>query len=163
MIERLSPHHSSRGGHRPGMVVIHGDAGTSDEGTVGWIQDPVSRVSYHYLVGRDGSEYRLVPEAEKAWHAGPSSWEGYTVRGSVNPTSIGVAFANDGEEPFREIQYDVGGRLVAEICARHGIPVHLIRGHYEVSPGRKTDPWKHFNWGVFFRWVGLHAGQKVPA
>jgi N-acetyl-anhydromuramyl-L-alanine amidase AmpD len=80
---------------------------------------------------------------------------------SVNPTSIGVAFANDGTEPYRPAQYKAGARLVADICKRHQIPTHMIRGHYEVSPGRKTDPWKHFDWGEFYRLLGLFAGDKV--
>lgn len=161
MIARPSPHRSSRGGHRPGMVVIHGDAGKSDEGTAYWLQAEGSKVSYHYLVGRDGTVYSFVPESEKAWHAGRSFWDGYTVGGSVNPVSIGVAFANDGEEPYKPIQYQAGGKLVAEICERHGIPAHLIRGHHEVSPGRKTDPWDHFDWGEFFRCFGLAATGRA--
>lgn len=163
MIDRLSPHHSSRRGHRPGLVVLHADAGKTDEGTLSWLQAPHSKVSYHYLVGRDGTVYRIVPEDRKAWHAGESFWQGYRVGNSVNATSIGVAFANDGEEPYELEQYRAGGELVAEICERHGIPAHLIRGHYEVSPGRKTDPYKHFEWGEFFRWFGLYSHARPAA
>lgn len=158
---RPSPNRSSRKGFPVGMVVIHGDAGKSDMGTVSWLQNPKSRVSYHYLVGRDGTVYRFVPETDKAWHAGKSEWKGASVHGSLNPVSVGVAFANDGGEPYKPVQYKVGGKLVADICARHDIQLRNIRGHYEVSPGRKSDPWSHFDWGEFYRHLGLSAGGRT--
>lgn len=160
---RPSPHHSSRRGRTPQMVVIHGDAGTSDEGTVSWIQSPDSMVSYHYLVGRDGQVYRFVSEDRKAWHAGQSEWGRFTVGDSVNPTSIGVAFANDGtgDEEYRDAQYEAGAQLVAGICHRHNIPIRLIRGHNEVSPGRKTDPWSWFDWERFFGLLGMYATGRA--
>lgn len=151
----LSPNRSSRAGNPIRLLVLHGDAGKSDGGTVSWIKDPTSKVSYHYLVGRAGGIYQFVPESEKAWHAGLSSWPECTVGNSVNACSIGLAFANDGTEPYKDIQYEAGAKLAAQICKRHCIPVHLIRGHYEVSPGRKTDPWQHFDWFRFFGNFGL--------
>src|SRR5690606_23050181 len=51
-------HKGSRGLFVPSMVVIHADAGKTEAGTISWILDPRSRVSYHYLVGRDGTVYR---------------------------------------------------------------------------------------------------------
>lgn len=151
MVTMSSPNQSSRGSHTPTLIVIHGDAGKSDAGTVSWIMSEQARVSYHYLVGRDGEVYRFVDEAEKAWHAGKSTFHGEEVAGSVNPISVGVAFANDGQEPYRDVQYVEGGKLVAGICKRWQIPIHRTRGHFEVSPGRKTDPWDHFDWLAFYR------------
>lgn len=163
MIERPSPHQSPRDGHSPQMIVIHGDAGRTDEGTASWIESPDSGVSYHYLVGREGDIYRFVDESEKAWHAGRSQWGSLTVDGSVNPTSVGVAFANDGtgDEMYTEHQYRAGAKLCAEICERYSIPVHLIRGHHEVSPGRKTDPWDWFDWRRFFALLGMYATGRA--
>lgn len=148
---RPSPHFSGRGGFTPQMIVIHGDAGKTDAGTINWIQRPESKVSYHYLVGRNGTVYQFVEEAFKAWHAGLSSWDGFTVGNSVNPTSIGVCFANDGTglEPYTDGQYRRGAALVRDIMERHDIPLDLVRGHFEVSPGRKSDPWDHFDWSRF--------------
>jgi N-acetylmuramoyl-L-alanine amidase len=156
-----TPHQSPRKGEVVRMVVIHGDAGKSDAGTVSWIEAPESKVSYHYLVGRDGTVYQFVREDLKAWHAGDSAWPGCTVGKSVNAASIGVAFANDGTEEYRPPQYKAGAKLVADICKRHGVPLHMIRGHYEVSPGRKSDPWQHFSWADFYKLLGLFAGDKA--
>jgi len=140
------------------MVVVHGDAGQTDAGTVSWIKSPTSRVSYHYLVGRDTTVYQFVPEAEKAWHAGRSAWDGCTVGNSVNPTSVGLSFANNGTEPFGADQIQAGAELCANICKRHTIPVHMVRGHFEVSPGRKADPWQHFPWPAF--WLALCEASR---
>jgi len=151
----LSPNRSSRRGTPIKMIVIHGDAGKTDGGTVAWIKDPASKVSYHYLVGRASGIYQFVPEEEKAWHAGTSAWTSCTVGNSVNASSIGVSFANDSIELFRDAQIAAGAKLVAAICQRHAIPLHLIRSHAEVSPGRKTDPWAHFPWMLFWSELGL--------
>jgi N-acetylmuramoyl-L-alanine amidase len=152
MIDKLTP--VNKGPRpapwKPGMIVIHGDAGKTEAGTISWVHNPTAQVSYHYLVGRDGAVYRLVDEADRAWHAGKSSWPGMTDnKGSVNSASIGVCFANDGTEAYRDAQYEAGAELVADICRRHAIPLDLIRGHNEVSPGRKTDPWVMWSWPRF--------------
>ena len=141
------------------MIIIHGDGGGSDAGTISWIRDPASEVSYHYLVGRDGRIYQFVHDHLKAWHAGRSAWDG--VRG-VNSISIGVSFGNDGtgQEPYRDAQYGHGARLIAGLCSRYRIPCDMIRGHSEVSPGRKTDPWDWFDWAKFYEHFGMWSGGR---
>src|SRR5690606_7806863 len=105
-------------------------------------------ISYHYLVGRDGAVYRLVPEERRAWHAGLSVWEG---RYNVNDYSIGIGLSNDGREPYPPEQIRSAGELAADICARWGIPLSRIVGHHHISgahtrvrPDPKPDPWEHF-------------------
>ena len=49
------------------------------------------RVSAHYVLGEDGTPYRLVPEERVAWHAGRSHWRG---REALNASSIGVEIVN---------------------------------------------------------------------
>jgi len=145
--QRSTPHQSERGTIQPTLIVIHGDAGKSDAGTVAWLKDPASKVSYHYLIGRDGTVYQFVPEAKKAWHAGLSKWKGMEVGNTVNPVSIGVAFANDGtgKENFKQAQYKAGAELLKAICKRHGLGWDDIVTHAQVSPGRKKDPWDWFD------------------
>lgn len=57
-------------------------------------------VSAHYLVKThpdsiDGKPIvlQLVPESQRAWHAGVSNWHG---RSSLNDTSIGIEIVNKG-------------------------------------------------------------------
>ena len=159
IIQKPSPHWSSRRGGHPRMIIIHGDAGKSDAGTISWMQSKESGVSYHYLVGRGGEIYQFVGDNLKAWHAGRSEWDGVS---GVNSFSIGVSFANDGTgaEPYRRAQYGHGGRLIAKLCTRYRIPCDMIRSHAEVSPGRKTDPWTHFDWAAFYTAYGMWSGDK---
>lgn len=159
---KLSPWRSSRGGAPIDTIIIHGTEGT-DAGDLSWMTDPDhnARVSYHYVAQRKGDLWMLVPEEEKAWHAGKSEWEGRT---DLNRTSIGVGISTLGlrgdgsddfavEEQFTPEQYRSAGLLVRDICKRRSIPYSRILGHYHVSPGRKKDPYYHFNWGQFFYWV----------
>lgn len=139
IISRPSPHHNARpAGTKIDLVVLHADAGRTEEGTLGWLASKESGVSYHYLIGRLGTIYQCVPDKRRAWHAGASVFEG---RPNCNNYSLGVSFANrqDGE-PFNARQLEAGVRLVADLCARHGIPVERITTHAAVSPGRKVDP-----------------------
>jgi len=139
IIKRNSPNQSPRPeGFSIDVIVLHADAGTSDIGTISWIQRAESKVSYHYLVGRTGTVYQFVPDSEKAWHAGVSSFEG---RKFCNNYSLGVSFANDQKgEAFTELQLSAGVELVAELCRTYEIPLNRITTHAVVSPGRKHDP-----------------------
>ena len=164
IVQKPTPHKSSREGHKVSLVVIHGDAGKTDAGTISWLADPTSRVSYHYLVGRDGRIYQFVPESQKAWHAGISAFNAEKVVNSVNPFSIGICFANDGtgREQYTTKQYTEGAKLLAAVCRRHSVPLHRVVGHYQVSPGRKTDPWLWFDWEHFFSLFGEQTRLLQP-
>lgn len=143
-------------------IVIHADAGKSDAGTISWIVDPASKVSYHYLICRDRRVVQFVPDAKKAWHAGKSEFLG---RPDCNLYSLGVAFANNQTgEQFKVEQIEVGAQLVAQLCTTHCIPLPRITTHAIVSPGRKHDPGPLFNWAAFHARVTdlLAAGVSAP-
>jgi len=166
IIRHETPHQGIRPAGDRGritMVIIHGDAGRTDNGTISWIRDPASGVSYHYLIGRDGKVHQFVDENRRAWHAGTSSWLGRT---GLNDCSVGVCLANDGsgQEGYRHEQYDSAGRLVAAIMERHDIPLPMVRGHDEISVpmGRKTDPWAWFDWAHLYSRLGLWAAGRLP-
>lgn len=145
IIDSGSPNHGARPpGATIDLLVIHGTAGT-DEGDLAWCRDRRSGVSYHYLILRDGTTHRLVAEERRAWHAGVSEWQG---RANVNDYSIGVGLSNRGPgEPYTEAQYTTLAKLTRDIMDRRPeITSERIVGHADVSPGRKTDPWPHFDW-----------------
>lgn len=163
MLKVTTPHFSSRRGKKPLMVIVHGTGSLNEQGTVSWIADPASKVSYHYMVGRSGQIVQFVEEGEKAWHAGKSHWgELGFPHTSVNAWSIGVSFTHDGgEHPYQPIQYKEGAVLIADIIRRHNIPLHMIRGHNEVAPNRKTDPYEVWDWRKFYGLLGLAASGRI--
>ena len=135
-----SPNWEPRKKGPPRFVVIHATA-SHFSSAFGWLRNPLSRVSAHYLIDRDGTTYQLVDEDKVAWHAGLSFWRGLS---GLNAYSIGIELVNlnNGKDPYPEAQCEACARLVADICRRWQIPVdrqHIV-GHYEISPGRKTDP-----------------------
>ena len=66
-----SPNYGPRPhGIRPTGLILHADAGSSEAGTLAWLANPASGVSYHFLVGRDGTIYDVVDSMHRAWHAG---------------------------------------------------------------------------------------------
>lgn len=141
MIPRPSPNHGPRIGARPvQLIVLHADAGMSDEGTLSWLATPRSGVSYHVLIGRTGTAYRVVDDARTAWHAGVSKHPACQNPKSVNSESLGLAFANrhDGEERLTDAQRLTARLVIAEWRLRYG-PLPVVT-HAMVAPGRKTDP-----------------------
>jgi N-acetylmuramoyl-L-alanine amidase len=108
---------------------------------------PLGRVSAHYVVAEDGRVFSLVDEANRAWHAGASHWAG---EGDVNSRSIGIEIANGGHDfglpPFPNAQIEAVIGLVGDISVRHKLGPHRVVGHSDIAPARKADPGEHFPW-----------------
>ena len=150
-----------RKGRRRGAVidriVIHITAGGPKiDGTIGWFQNPAAKVSSHYVVGRDGEVVQMVRDADTAYHAS-----------SANSRSIGIEHnankpykLNKRDLPPTEPQYAGSARLVAWLCATHGVPVdrdHIV-GHKEASPGDNHDcPSSYWNWDRYMDLVKAEA------
>lgn len=134
-----SPHQNSRTGPIR-LIVMHSDAGKSDAGTLAWLADPDSKVSYHVLIGRQGQVYTIVPESRRAWHAGKATWEGHA---DVNGCSLGLAFANrhDGTEALTPLQIASAQSVVAEWRQKYpGIRAVVTHADVALPKGRKDDP-----------------------
>lgn len=130
-------------------------------------------VSAHYLVSRAG-EYgrpaptvlRLVDESRRAWHAGPSRFQGHEL---LNDDSIGIEIvyesrcsrepprpagtspwefeANCAYPPYPADQIAAVIRLAQEIIQRHPeIDATRVVGHSDIQPENKTDPGPRFPW-----------------
>ncbi|MGG7564792.1 N-acetylmuramoyl-L-alanine amidase [Rhodovulum sp. DZ06] len=159
--DRPSPNHGPRkGGARPDIILIHGTAMESMEAARDRLCDPGPEVSAHYLVGRDGTVLRLVPEDRRAWHAGLAAWG--DVR-DVNSRSIGIEIDYPGpfsgpEAPdYAEAAMAALIPLLAQIRARWDIPASRVLAHSDVAPGRKDDPGERFDWERL-----AAAGHAVP-
>jgi len=130
------------------ILLLHYTGMESAAAALARLCDPQARVSAHYTVDEDGTIYRHVPEAARAWHAGASYWAGAR---DINARSIGIEIVNPGHEfgyrSFPSAQIGAVIHLSKEIVARYGIPAARVLGHSDVAPARKQDPGELFPWG----------------
>jgi N-acetylmuramoyl-L-alanine amidase len=146
VVDAPSPNQSSRGGTDIDSIVLHHTASNSTEGDLATLRRPngADSVSAHYLIGRDGTIYQLVPDDRAAWHAGESALRG--VPTDMNARSIGIEITNDGlgQTPFTPEQYAALRQLVPHLVATYDIPIENIVGHKDIAPDRKIDPAANF-------------------
>ena len=137
-----SPNHNAR---QPVLIVIHHTEQDSVQQSLDTLRTRNSggQVSAHYLVGKDGSLYQLVPDTLRAWHAGAGRWG--TIA-DVNSASIGIELDNDGRSPFPPTQIATLLRLLDDLCTRLRIPRTAVIGHADLAPDRKVDPSRWFPW-----------------
>jgi N-acetylmuramoyl-L-alanine amidase len=139
-----SPNYNAR---KAQIIVLHhtsiGDAKESLR--VLSTRNSEGQVSAHYLVEADGRIDQLVDDADRAWHAGASSWAGMS---DLNSSSIGIEIDNDGESPFTQPQIQSLVKLLADLTSRLGIPREAVVGHGDIAPGRKNDPSALFPWAT---------------
>ena len=140
----LSPNHGPRrNGLRPSLIVLHYTAMDSAEAACARLCDPAAEVSAHYLITGKGETVPLVPEDQRAWHAGAGEWRG---QDDINSRSIGIELDNRGNHPFSEPQMATLETLLRGIMQRWSIPPEGVIGHSDMAPGRKIDPGPRFDW-----------------
>lgn len=121
---------------RPEAIVLHHSDG-SYLGGCEWIADPVSKVSYHVLIARDGRRTVFCNDTDRAWHAGVSSWQG---RRDLNSWSLGVSWeGNTYDRPLEDAAMDSAIEYLVPRMKKWNIPLNLVVTHQQVSPKRKTD------------------------
>lgn len=118
-----SPHFSSRRGARIDRIVLHYTTSRNAMGSLTWWAMEKSKVSAHYLVGREGELYQAVKDADKAWHAE-----------NANPSSIGIEFAAAPGDRMTPAQEATGIHLIHWLVETYSIPWTHINGH-RYSPG----------------------------
>lgn len=161
-----SPNYNQRPAGMPiDTLLLHHTASRADAlATARYFANPASQVSAHYIVDRDGSIIQCVPDAERAWHAGASIFDG---RPDVNNYSIGIEICNVGDdiEPYPNAQVQATIRLAAYLMQKYGIPLSRITRHRDVCvpPGRKTDTSLNFPLAYFKTGVqDLLEGKPIP-
>jgi hypothetical protein len=131
----------------PTMVVVHWTAYSTLERSFAAFELPTLttnrpdirnasalNVSAHYLVDRDGTVYRLMPDTLMARH----------VIG-LNHCAIGIENVGDGQDhPLTEAQLKANIRLIEHLASKHSID--YVIGHYEYPRfighrrWKETDP-----------------------
>lgn len=137
-----------RGGRPVSILLLHYTGLASAEKACDWLCRAESQVSCHYLVDEKGAITQMVDEADRAWHAGASSWHGVV---DVNSISIGIEIHNPGHNlgyvDFPKAQMEQVALLSRDILSRHPITPRGVLAHSDVAPGRKIDPGEKFDWG----------------
>ena len=155
----------------PHMVIIHTCEGNYAS-CWGWLVNPVSRVSAHYVVNEDGSEIsQLVEEPKRAWHiaanydctlnANHDCWRNGQ---QSNHFTIGIEHAGFASQTtWSTAQIDASARLVCDITRDRGIPrdqLHIV-GHGQLQPYNRTDPGSNWPWADYLRRIEQHCGSTL--
>jgi AmpD protein len=99
--------------------------------------NPLSKVSYHAIVAKDGRRSVLADPDERVWHAGKSEWRG---RRDLNSWSIGAAFEGDtNKEPLTDDAMASMAQYLVPLMRQHGLTLADVTDHRTVAPGRKDD------------------------
>ena len=104
------------------------------------------QVSAHLLILRTGEVLQFVNFADRAWHAGRSS---YLAQPECNDYSIGIELEGSDDLPFETAQYQSLVRVVHCLQQTYPSIQQHIAGHSDIAPGRKTDPGPYFDWQYF--------------
>ena len=105
------------------------------------------RVSSHVLIKRDGKIIQFVPFNKKAWHAGLSS---YKNEENCNDFSIGIELEGYHTDKYTNHQYNSLIQVSKALLKNYkDLNKDNIVGHSDISPDRKTDPGKDFNWRYY--------------
>lgn len=115
-------------------------------------------VSSHFLISRQGEIFRLVPEAQKAWHCGGSCMPEPDSRRNVNEFSIGIELMGTAGSGFTDLQYDAAVGLSGYLEQKYNMEFRYV-GHDEIAGGDavamglrkdlKVDPGNLFDWCLF--------------
>jgi hypothetical protein len=165
---------SGRAGFRPEAIVIHIMDGTLI-GTDAWFNDPRSRVSAQYGVGKSGEIHQYVKETDSAHHAGvvdhprwPLIKRGRDGRGFINPNFYTIGVEHEGKglntATWPTAQFDASVGLVAEIAQRWSIPVdeqHIIP-HRDIRSSKPDCPGRGISLADYVAAVGTAAPAPPP-
>jgi N-acetylmuramoyl-L-alanine amidase len=166
-----------RNNYKPFAIVIHIMAGSLD-GTDTWFSNPVSQVSAHYGVGKNGELHQYVNETDTAWHAGrvnAPTWKLIQVaedKRYINPNYYTVGIEHEGFEntDWTPETYQTSSQVIAQIANNWNIPLdrdHVI-GHHEIyslktCPGSQVDLDKLIQMASAIISAGTAANTNTPA
>jgi N-acetylmuramoyl-L-alanine amidase len=144
----------------PDVLVIHYTALPLEE-SLSHLVRAATRVSTHFVIGRDGELFQLVSAARRAWHAGASLFAGEP---DVNSRSLGIdlVFVPDQDDGYPQHQVEVLTTMCRVLCRMFPIRSDGIVGHQHVAMprGRKQDPGRWLDWNFLYRESGM--GEPPP-
>jgi len=145
---------------KPNFIIIHHTAQDSIQQTVKTFTLKETKVSAHYVIGRDGKVIHMLNDYLRAWHAGNGSWGKNT---DINSCSIGIELDNNGTEPFSDQQINTLLALLTKLKKDYNIPTQNIIGHADIAPSRKVDPSALFPWKLLaLNGFGVWPDEPLP-
>ena len=127
-------------------IILHYTGMKNLQSAYGRLISPLSNVSAHYLVSKEGKIYNLLCPRFKAWHAGKSQWKKDK---NLNDSSIGIELENKGHDhgytKFTSKQYGSLKELINFLKINYRLNDECILFHSDISPNRKKDPGEKFN------------------
>ncbi len=171
IIEYTTVNMSSRQGWVPDMICCHQTAGAV-KSAINWFKNPMSKVSAHYIVDKEGQIYNFVPIEKMAWANGSNSTDKslpyhYSKSKSAivrerktnaNFYTVSVEFENDNTGILTEAQYNAGLFLMKHIRSElkriYGVEFNADRehiiAHSDINPTQKAGcPGKDFPFDRF--------------
>jgi N-acetyl-anhydromuramyl-L-alanine amidase AmpD len=123
------------------------------------------QVSYHTLIGQDGSILDTVDPSKRAFGAGYSAFQGRwamtsrRVSGSINNFALHLSLESplngENEAPshsgYTQAQYDATAVVLADWMRRYPIAVEAITTHRHVDMGRERADPRSFDWSQLRR------------
>ena len=134
-------------------IVIHTVQG-SYKGCISWFQNPASKVSAHYVLGKNGEVTQMVKEKDIGWHVG-----------SANGYTIGLeheGYVTDANWVTPKM-LDASAKLTCYLVKKYGLTATKthIKGHVELPKQSHTDPGKYWPWATYLKKVKDCVGGKV--
>ncbi|MFN7894578.1 MAG: peptidoglycan recognition family protein [Cyanobacteriota bacterium] len=152
--------------HSPKMVVLH-ETVISEQESIQMFQTPHTdddnQASYHVLVTEDGRLVRIVSDDKRAFGAGNSAFNNYTIRlkpdspGSINNVALHLSLVSppDGRgetlthSGYTVPQYRSTAAQVLFWQASYGIPLGLLTTHKDVDLSKSRKDPRSFDWSAF--------------
>ena len=151
-----SPNHSALKGYKFIAIVDHIMSGTL-AGTDSWFQNPASKVSSHFGVGKNGEIHQYVDTDYPAWANGTANNPNWSLlKSGVNPNYYTISIEHEGEsgDVMPEAQYQATLSLHRWLIKEIGIEVSTdtIIGHYRIDSVNKANcPGSGFPWDRLFK------------
>lgn len=134
---------------RPLAIVVHVTQANTAASTFAWFANPSSQVSANYLVDKDGTAYRLLPDTYAAFHAGITypalqalrlthpDWTWLNSGTDINDLTIGIEHVGQPNQPWTAAQAETSAGLIRQLTSQYQIPVdrqHIVL-HHEIYAG----------------------------
>lgn len=120
----------------PGGMVIHHTGGDTTEGAVQTLKE--RKLSYNYLIEKDGSIVRLLPEGISGQHIASAKVTKKLPDGRkmMNNNTIGVAAVASSNESITPQQIEAAVALNKQLASKYGYSPTAVYGHGQVQSSK---------------------------